>query len=611
MSARRSQLAAGPLLALPVVLAFFSGGYFDVPRLVAGLVACAALPAVAVLAPHPLPATPAGRCVPAALALLALWTALSMTWAPLPGRALDDVERGALYLVVLLVAAAVLRGAAVRVVEPGLLAGIALVCCYALSERLLPGVVDLASSRSAAGRLEQPMTYWNAMGLLAALGLVLAVRGAGDPTRPEWGRTLAAAAAPVTGAVLMLTFSRGAIVAAFAGLVVVALLTSTQRGALAARYCVGAALAAAVAVALLPAVRTLEGDGRDAQGAAALLVLLVVGLLVAYAVRRSGRAAAPERPERVRRVRRATVAGVVLAFVALILVAAAAEKGVGTPETGATASRLASAQSNRYAYWRVALDTFAEHPLRGIGAGGFRQAWLEKRDIRETVSDAHSLYLETAAELGLVGLALLALLITGIVACGRSMLRRDREAAVGPVAALATFGLHAGLDWDWEVPALTIVALLLAAVLVTGADPPAGGARAGWAPRAALALCAVVVAVLLAVGLRGALLVREARDVIGSDPAALSEPGAARALDLLRRAARLTPDSEPEVLEITLLFLRHRDRESARVAERLVRAEPDNVVAWRLVAGLRRRLDPARAPAAEARVRALDPQRSP
>jgi O-antigen ligase len=608
MSARRPVLAAAPLLALPVVLAFFSGGYFDQPRLVAGLLACAALLIVAVVAPRPLPATLAGRCVAAALALLAAWTALSVTWAPLPGRALDDAERVALYLVVFLVAAAILRGAAARAVEPGLLAGIVLVCCYALSERVLPGLVDLDSSRSAAGRLEQPVTYWNAMGLLAALGLVLAVRGAGDARRPRWAQSAAAAAAPVTGAVLMLTFSRGAIVAAFAGLVVVALLTPTRQGAVAARYCVAAALAAAVAVALLPAVRTLDGDSRDLQGAVALVVLLALTLLVVYATRRPVGAAEAARPDR---VRRATVAGIVAAFVALILVAAAVEKGVGTPETGATASRLASAQSNRYAYWRVAVDTFTEHPLRGIGSGGFRQVWLEKRDIRETVSDAHSLYLETAAELGLVGLLLLGVVIGGLVACGRRVVRADRDAAVGPVAALATFGLHAGLDWDWEMPAVTLIAVLLAAVLVTGADPPAPP-RPGraWAQRAAIALCAVAVAVPFAVALRSALLVREARDLIGADPAAVSKADAARALDLLHHASRLTPDSEPEVLEITLLFLQHRERESARVAERLVRDEPDNVVAWRLVAGVRKRLDPARAPAAEARVRALDPQRS-
>ena len=34
------------------------------------------------------------------------------------------------------------------------------------------------------------------------------------------------------------------------------------------------------------------------------------------------------------------------------------------------------------------------------------------------------------------------------------------------MAAVAAFGLHAGVDWDWEMPALTLVALLLIARLV-------------------------------------------------------------------------------------------------------------------------------------------------
>jgi O-antigen ligase len=609
MTDRRALAAALPLLALPLVLSFFSGGYFDQPRLLAGLAACGALVATALTAPRLLPATTPGRCAVGALALLAAWTALSITWAPLPGRAVDDATRVALYLAVFVVAVAVLRGAAARLVEPGLLAGIGLVCVYGLSERLLPGLVDLASSRSAAGRLEQPLTYWNAVGVLAAMGLVLAVRGAGDATRRAWGRIAAGAAAPVTGAALMLTFSRGGIVAAFAGLVVVAVLTPTRQGAVAARWCVGAALLAAVAVAVLPAVRTLSGDNRGAQGAIALVALLAMTALAAVGVRRTWRsepAAAPARPERMRRV---TVAGLGVAFLALSLVAAAAE--TGTPETGATAARLASADSNRYEYWRVALDTLAEHPVRGLGSGGFRQAWLEKRDFSEVVNDAHSLYLETATELGLVGLALLAALVGGIVACGLRALRRDREAALGPIAAFATFGLHAGIDWDWEMPAVTIAALMLAAVLVAAADPPAPAARTGRALRAAGVLGAVLVAVPLAVSLRSALLLRDARDVMGPSPAGLSRPEADRALRLLHRASELNADSEPEIQEIALLFLQKRDRESAEVAERLVRDEPGNVVAWRLALGLRRRLDPERAPAAAARVRELDPLRAP
>ena len=64
-------------------------------------------------------------------------------------------------------------------------------------------------------------------------------------------------------------------------------------------------------------------------------------------------------------------------------------------------------QSNRYAYWKVALRTFADHPLIGVGSGGFQAEWLRERPFREPVRDAHSLYLETLAELGLVGFALL------------------------------------------------------------------------------------------------------------------------------------------------------------------------------------------------------------
>jgi O-antigen ligase len=78
------------------------------------------------------------------------------------------------------------------------------------------------------------------------------------------------------------------------------------------------------------------------------------------------------------------------------------------------------------------------------------------------VRDAHSLYLETAAELGLVGLALL-LALAGSVAVAA---RRAAPAAAGPVAVLAAYGLHAGVDWDWELPALTLVALVLAGLVL-------------------------------------------------------------------------------------------------------------------------------------------------
>ena len=84
------------------------------------------------------------------------------------------------------------------------------------------------------------------------------------------------------------------------------------------------------------------------------------------------------------------------------------------PATGATNQRFSSLGSNRYAYWRVAIDTGADHPLAGVGASGFRVEWLRRRHIDEVVRDAHSLELETFAELGLVGVALLAALLGGV-----------------------------------------------------------------------------------------------------------------------------------------------------------------------------------------------------
>jgi O-antigen ligase len=144
--------------------------------------------------------------------------------------------------------------------------------------------------------------------------------------------------------------------------------------------------------------------------------------------------------------------------------------GRDVPEAGP--QRLASVQSNRYAYWKVAVEAFADQPLSGEGSGGFRTAWLREREFRESVRDAHSLYLETAAELGLVGLAALALLLAG---CALAAIRAG-PAAAGSVAALAAFALHAGIDWDWELPALTLVALALAGSLM--ASPSREGVAA-------------------------------------------------------------------------------------------------------------------------------------
>ena len=97
---RRWLLSAGAAAVIcgPTVMAFYSGGFFDRPRLIAALVVWAMVIVIAVAAVSLVPTATPGRVALAALFLLTLWTTASVAWAPLGGRAVDDVQRLLLYL---------------------------------------------------------------------------------------------------------------------------------------------------------------------------------------------------------------------------------------------------------------------------------------------------------------------------------------------------------------------------------------------------------------------------------------------------------------------------------------------------------------------------------
>ena len=173
--AMRRALLAAPLLALPIVLAFAKGGYFDSARLWAAVAVWALVVVVAVTERSPLPAGTPGRLALGGLAALTALTGLSLLWAPIGGQTADDLQRLLLYLGTLIAGIAVLRAPGPRrAVEPVLAGGIAAACAWALADRL--GAIDLAPIASAGDRLAYPLTYWNASGAFAALGLVLGGR---------------------------------------------------------------------------------------------------------------------------------------------------------------------------------------------------------------------------------------------------------------------------------------------------------------------------------------------------------------------------------------------------------------------------------------------------
>jgi hypothetical protein len=202
-----------------------------------------------------------------------------------------------------------------------------------------------------------------------------------------------------------------------------------------------------------------------------LAVLVVVSVVAALVVARQRRAAAGPVSRRARRglavVGAIVAVGVAMTFGILLT---QHQRTSFLPGAAADNARLASAESIRGDFWRVARHSFGDEPLRGVGSGGFAAAWLRERPVVYAARDAHSLCFETAAELGVVGLALLFTFAGGVAACARRTYRADPALAAGPVAVLCAFAVHAGLDWDWEIPSLTLIAVLLAAVLVARAD---------------------------------------------------------------------------------------------------------------------------------------------
>ena len=142
---------------------------------------------------------------------------------------------------------------------------------------------------------------------------------------------------------------------------------------------------------------------------------------------------------------------------------------------GRTASRssqiLNTSGSGRYQFWQSAVDAYKTEKFHGIGPGTFEFWWAQHATYAGAfVSDAHSLYIETLAELGIVGFILVAALVLGILGIGTvRSLRAPPDLRLGLAAATAgcvAFAVAAGLDYIWEIGVMPITFFLLAAVAV-------------------------------------------------------------------------------------------------------------------------------------------------
>jgi tetratricopeptide (TPR) repeat protein len=501
----REAPAAVPALAAVVLFAVWAASQAGYPltHWAPGALILLALLAIALAAvPVRFPEIPGA--VRLALACLAAYTALSflsIVWAAAPGEAWEGADRTLLYLIVFaLFALWPARGA-----SAALLVGL-----WTLALVGLAVYVALRLDTSAGGslqamfsdeRLSYPAGYPNATAaewLMAFWPALLLARS----ERLAWAlRGLFAAGAVVLADVALLSQSRGSLYATAVTIVLVFAFVPRRLRTFATAIPV--VLAIAATTPLLLRVGDRLASGRDpataVHGAVAamLTAALLAGVAVAVGAMAESRGALS--PARVAVLRRGVGALAVATLVAILAGGLALagdpvarvrhgwESFEGGYSTAATGNRLLSGLgSNRYDFYRVALDQFAAHPLLGIGADNFQQQYLEHGRSQETPRYPHSIELRTLTQTGILGGALAVLgLGAALLAGWRAMRRRDdalgAAVAAAALAGFAYWAVHGSFDWFFEFAGLGAPAFALLGIACALAPPRAllATARAG------------------------------------------------------------------------------------------------------------------------------------
>jgi O-antigen ligase len=452
-----------------------------------------------------------GRLALVAVGLLsafAIWILISVNWAADVERAFEQFNQVSLYVAIFVIAILLARLVSASVLIRSVALALSALAGVALVSRFFPSVFGtqpgLKALPTLINRLSFPLGYWNGLGIEVALAypLLFSIMAS---RRSRVASSLAAVPLPLIAAVMYLTSSRGAFVAALVAVVVFVVLTPRRWPVLAAIAVAGAAGAVSVAT-LVPKKALVNGLTNTAvgvhQGHQAALVIgiaCVVTALVWLGLMELGKRVPTPSPT----VGRATaIAVAVLVVVAIVLAHPVAKfDAFKSPSSGATGSStvttahlLSSSGSGRWQFWGAAISEFKAHPLNGGGAGSWGAWWLEHGSLPGVFTQyAHSLYLEALAELGIIGLLLVGgFVVVAAVGAVRSALSLGSSEIAAAAACGIAFFAAAAYDWVWQLAGIAVVGIGMLGIAL-GALP---AVRAGaWGRSGALRPAVAVVAV--------------------------------------------------------------------------------------------------------------------
>jgi O-Antigen ligase len=481
----------------------------------------------------------------AAMLAYAAWTALSLVWTQSSELTTEEIARSLDYLGLVLLLSLALDRNTWRAAAAGLAFGAFAVCALAVASRLAPGAfpADAIASTLKIDRLSYPFGYWNAVAAWGAMSITIGIAWSAHD-RVTIRRAAVLAFVPVAAAATYLSYSRAGVIGTALGVAVV-IVASCDRLTAVIHAGVAAAGSALVIVVVRAAPQIAHGTG---DGKALSVVLVLGGAIVVCITGAvvSGSLGVddwrvPRRPARVI----AAGCGAAVLVAAVIAGPSLTRKAwhsfsrpVAVSATADPAARLVNLSGVRYDVWKSALAAFEAHPLDGTGAGTF-EFWFNRHPDGDPqfLRDAHNLWLENMAELGVPGLLLIIAVAIGAIAVAISVRRRvHRAPSVGVstafLAAFVVYLFHASVDWMWQSTAITVLAL--AGVSVLGARLAGRPRRLPWWARVICVVLALGVGVLQLPGLmstneirrsqaaerarNGNLALALANDAIGVEP---------------------------------------------------------------------------------------------
>jgi O-Antigen ligase len=518
------------------------------------------------------------------LGALALFSASSSLWSGSIELSVIEADRVLVYLGFFLAAFLIAQtGQRRQRFGEGISIALIVVSVLAVGSRLLPDIFSIAEGPGSGPRLSYPLGYWNADGLTFAMAAALCLWMSRRSLNAGL-RWLAVASLPAILLALYFTYSRGGLLALLIACGCLIAL-SHDRLWLLATLAIGA-IGALPAVLAVQARRSLAENIADphiaGQGVSVLAILLAGTLLAAalfWALRQAegrqgqltGRALALSRDPRV-------LKGIALALALIALGAAVAIGGRAWHQFTSPDLKFPSqpeahfgqlSGAGRSEFWRVALDAFSEKPALGHGAGTYRLSWHLLRHNSVQNTDAHSLYLQAFAELGVVGgglvLAMVGTLLGTGFAAWRAARGARRELYAAMLAICLAFAVGAAIDWFWQIAMVVAVFFLASAVLVAARCGQLARVRAanngrGERRRYGQAIAGLALAWVAALALIGPLLVD--REIKASDSAAAAG-NLASATSHAATARSIEPWATSPYLQLGLLAEREGSYEAA------------------------------------------------